>query len=165
MAQATDHRLITTRPVSGIEPPVTKRLIAGLNQNLANLTDLATAYKQAHWNVTGTDFSQLHELFDHFTNQARDYADTVAERAVTLGGTAHGTIQAAVHNSVLSPFPLDERDETRLLEGLLQRIDRVALELREAMKASDDELATQDVYVEVLRGIEKQRWMLQAHLI
>jgi DNA-binding ferritin-like protein len=32
------------------------------------------------------------------------------------------------------------------------------------MDASADEAATQDVYIEVVRGIEKQRWMLQAHL-
>jgi DNA-binding ferritin-like protein len=32
------------------------------------------------------------------------------------------------------------------------------------MDASADEAATQDVYVEVVRGIEKQRWMLEAHL-
>jgi DNA-binding ferritin-like protein len=32
------------------------------------------------------------------------------------------------------------------------------------MDESADEAATQDVYTEVVRGIEKQRWMLQAHL-
>jgi DNA-binding ferritin-like protein len=32
------------------------------------------------------------------------------------------------------------------------------------MDASADATATQDVYSEVVRGIEKQRWMLQAHL-
>jgi hypothetical protein len=29
---------------------------------------------------------------------------------------------------------------------------------------SDELAATQDIYVDVVRGIEKQRWMLQAHL-
>jgi DNA-binding ferritin-like protein len=32
------------------------------------------------------------------------------------------------------------------------------------MDTSTDDLATQDVFIEVVRGIEKQRWMLQAHL-
>ncbi len=148
----------------GIEPALGDRLIAGLNQSLANLTDLATAYKQAHWNVVGIDFSQLHELFDELHNQARAHVDEVAERAVALGGLADGTIQAAVENSTLAAFPRDERGERPLLEALVERIDRLTADLRRAMEASTDEPATQDVYVEILRGIEKQRWMLQAHL-
>ena len=131
------------------------RLIDDLNQNLATLTDLATDYKQAHWNVVGRDFSQLHELFDTFTDETRAFADLVAERGVQLGGAAHGTIQAAADASSLPPFPLDE---------LLTRVDTTAVELRTAMDGSADEAATQDVYTEAVRGIEKQRWMLAAHL-
>ena len=37
-------------------------------------------------------------------------------------------------------------------------------ELRQAMEASAEEPATQDVYTEIVRGIEKQRWMLRARL-
>jgi DNA-binding ferritin-like protein len=32
------------------------------------------------------------------------------------------------------------------------------------MDASADEAATEDVFIEVLRGIEKQHWMLREHL-
>jgi starvation-inducible DNA-binding protein len=151
-------------PVPGVDSRLNERLIADLNQSLANLTDLAVAYKQAHWNVVGIDFAQLHELFDELHDQARGFIDEVAERAVALGGVADGTIQAAVENTTLAPFPRDERGERLLLEALTQRIDRLNADMRKAMEASADEPATQDVYVEILRGIEKQRWMLQAHL-
>jgi starvation-inducible DNA-binding protein len=160
MARAT----MVTRTVPGLSDERQSRLVTGLNQNLAGLTDLAAAYKQAHWNVIGIDFAQLHELFDQFSAQTRGYMDVVAERAVTIGGTARGTIQAAVEGSVLPPFPVEERDEVRLLTELVGRVDALTAELRQAMDASADEAATQDVYVEVVRGIEKQRWMLQAHL-
>jgi starvation-inducible DNA-binding protein len=151
-------------PVPGVDSRLNERLIADLNQSLANLTDLAVAYKQAHWNVVGIDFAQLHELFDELHDQARGFIDEVAERAVALGGVADGTIQAAAENTTLAPFPRDERGERLLLEALTQRIDRLNADMRKAMEASADEPATQDVYVEILRGIEKQRWMLQAHL-
>ena len=152
------------RGVPGVDHAVRERLIDGLNQNLATLTDLATDYKQAHWNVVGRDFSQLHELFDTLTDETRAFADLIAERAVQLGGAAHGTVQAAAENTSLPPFPLDERDERALLEELLTRVDTTAAELRAAMDGSADEAATQDIYTEVVRGIEKQRWMLAAHL-
>jgi DNA-binding ferritin-like protein len=32
------------------------------------------------------------------------------------------------------------------------------------MDASADEAATQDLYIDVVRGIEKQRWMIWSHL-
>jgi len=155
---------IVNRSVPGVGPEVRSALVVGLNQQLASLSDLAAAYKQAHWNVVGTDFSQLHALFDQFADQAREYVDTVAERAVALGGTARGTIQAAAEQSALPAFPLDERCEGHLLEALVERIDILNGELRQAMESTANEPATQDVYIEVVRGIEKQRWMLQAHL-
>jgi starvation-inducible DNA-binding protein len=155
---------IVHRTVPNVDEALRSRLVVGLNQSLASLSDLAAAYKQAHWNVVGIDFSQLHELFDQFADQTRDYVDTIAERAVTLGGVARGTIQAAVEQSTLPAFPLAEQDETQLLKELVGRIDILDSDLRQQMISTADEPATQDVYIEVVRGIEKQRWMLQAHL-
>jgi starvation-inducible DNA-binding protein len=155
---------VVNRYAPGIDESLRTSLVVGLNQNLASLSDLAAAYKQAHWNVVGADFSQLHELFDQFADQMREYVDVVAERVVTLGGNARGTIQAAVEQSALAPFPLEERCEVHLLEALVGRIDTLITGLRRAMTDSADEPATQDVYIEVVRGVEKQRWMLQAHL-
>jgi starvation-inducible DNA-binding protein len=155
---------MVNRAVPGLDEESRARLVLGLNQTLATLSDLAAAYKQAHWNVVGADFSQLHELFDQLADQAREYVDVVAERAVTLGGTARGTIQAAVEQSALPAFPLDERCAEHLLEALVARIDILDGDLRQAIDTTASEPATQDVYIEVVRGIEKQRWMLQAHL-
>ena len=89
----------------------------------------------------------------------------MAERAVALGGVARGTIQAAVEHTSLPAFPLEERCERHLIEELVGRIDKLDADLRQAMTDTADEPATQDVYIEVVRGIEKQRWMLQAHLV
>ena len=150
--------------VPGLDEQLRAWLIVGLNQQLASLTDLATAYKHAHWNVIGIDFAQPHVLFDQFADQTRDFVDLIAERAVTIGGVARGTIQAAVEHSALPAFPVEERDEVRLLEELVQRTDILAADLRVAMDGSAAEAATQDIYIEVVRGIEKQRWMLQSHL-
>ena len=150
--------------VLGLDGELREHLVASLNQSLANLTDLAAMYEQAHWNVAGPDFAQLHELFDRFADQTRDYMDMVAERAVTLGGTARGTIQAVAEFSSLNAFPQTERSQWRLVEELVLRLEHVASDLRHAMDASADEAATEDVFIEVVRGIEKQHWMLREHL-
>ena len=140
------------------------RLVRGLNETLSNLSDLAAAYKQAHWNILGPSFTQLHELTDRFAGQTREYIDLVAERAVAVGGVAHGTIQAAVKTTSLPPFPLEERDEEQLLTALVASVRRTVEELRRAADGTEADLVTQDLYLEVLHGTEKQLWMLQAHL-
>ena len=154
----------TSAGVLGLDGDLRDHLVEHLNQSLANLTDLASAYDHAHWNVAGPHFAQLHELFDRFADQTRTYMDMLAERAVTLGGTARGTIQAVAEASTLPAFPLTERSQWRLVEELILRLEHVASDLRQAMDASADEAATEDVFIEVLRGIEKQHWMLREHL-
>jgi starvation-inducible DNA-binding protein len=148
----------------GIDGDLRDHLVARLNQNLVNLTDLASAYDQAHWNVAGPNFAALHELFGRFADQTREHMDMLAERAVTLGGTARGTIQAVAESSSLPAFPLSERSQWQLVEELIRRLEHVATDLRQAMDASADEAATEDVFIEVLRGVEKQHWMLREHL-
>jgi starvation-inducible DNA-binding protein len=139
-------------------------LVRGLNRNLANITSLVLAYKQAHWNLQGPGFAQLHELFDRFANQTREYADLVAERAVTLHGTAHGTIEGTVKETILQAFPLEEHREEPLLKELVERVVAAIKEIRKGINDSEGDLPTQDIYIEIARGLEKQEWMLRSHL-
>lgn len=153
-----------SKEVAATNRNVRERLVRELNLNLANMTSLATAYKQAHWNLQGPGFAQLHELFDRFADQAREYADLVAERAVTLQGTAHGTIEGAVKETTLQPFPLDEHREDALLKALVERANAAITEIRKGINGSEEDLPTQDVYIEISRGLEKHEWMLRSHL-
>src|SRR5690606_27486001 len=65
-----------------------------LNARLADAIDLALQLKQAHWNIKGTTFLMLHELFDKLHEETEGYVDDLAERCVQLGGTAMGTLGA-----------------------------------------------------------------------
>jgi starvation-inducible DNA-binding protein len=163
-ANRNRSRINIQRAVEGVDDALTGRLVGELNQALANLTHLAMDYKQAHWNVVGRDFAQLHKLFDKFTDQTRTFADLAAERAVMFGSPVHGTLHAAAKATQLPPFPEEARDETELLEQLVVAIQVVDECLARAIDVSEDEPRTQDVFVEIARGIEMQRWMLQSHL-
>ena len=162
MLQHLEARAIANLP--GLDWALAESLAHRLNRDLATLTDLTAVYKQAHWNVLGSNFTELHRLFDQLADETRAFADLVAERAVTLGGVAHGTVQAVVESTALGPFPVNERDERRLLQEVSRRVESAVEELREAIVASAEEPVTQDLYIEIARAIEKQRWMLLAHL-
>jgi starvation-inducible DNA-binding protein len=155
---------LSIQALPGVDWDVRTRIVARLNHDLATLTDLSTAYKQAHWNVLGGGFAQLHLLFDRFAAETRAYVDDIAERALALGGIARGTIQTTAEHTALPAFPPEERDELRLLHELSLRVDATAQEIRVAIAATSQEPVTQDLYINIARGVEEQRWMLLAHI-
>src|ERR1041385_7306526 len=86
---------------------VREQVITLLNQHLADTFDLYSQTKQAHWNVKGAQFFQLHELFDKLAADTLVYVDDIAERVTTLGGTALGTSRMASAASRLPDYPAD----------------------------------------------------------
>src|SRR5438876_8267556 len=86
---------------------VRRAMIDLLNQQLADVLDLGMQAKQAHWNVKGPHFIGLHELFDKVAEELEEFTDDIAERAVELGGVAHGTSHIVSKHSRLKAYPLD----------------------------------------------------------
>jgi starvation-inducible DNA-binding protein len=90
-----------------IPPDRRAKVVTVLNQNLADAFDLQSQVKQAHWNVKGSDFWQLHKLFDEVAERAEEWVDELAERVTALGGYATGTVRMAAASSTLPVFPTD----------------------------------------------------------
>ena len=141
-------------------------MIALLNQELADLSDLQSQTKQAHWNVKGMYFIALHKLFDELAEAVEDYTDDIAERATELGGVAMGTARTAAANSRLPEFPMAALDGQSLVTALVERYGVAANNLRAdidtAAQAGDADTA--DLFTEVSRGMDKHLWFLEAHL-
>ena len=62
-----------------------------LNQRLADAVNLQMRMKQAHWNVKGSSFIALHELFDQVSEAVENHVDMIAERIVQFDGIADGS--------------------------------------------------------------------------
>jgi starvation-inducible DNA-binding protein len=75
-----------------------RQLIELLKARLADAFDLYSQLKQAHWNVQGSDFIQLHELHDTIAADVLARVDTIAERATTLGGLAQVPLKRTPDN-------------------------------------------------------------------
>ena len=142
------------------------KVIELLNKTLAATLDLKTQTKQAHWNVKGTDFYQLHELFDEMAGELEEYVDMVAERATALGGTALGTARIAASESILPEYPLDAVGGIEHITALADRYSAYGKHVREAIDTTDElgDADTADMYTEISRTIDKRLWFLEAHL-
>ena len=157
-------RMFTSRVDLAAE--IKERMIGLLNQQLADTFDLYSQTKQAHWNVRGAQFFQLHELFDKLAEVVEEHVDLIAERATVLGGLAMGTARLAAAASRLSELPLDVTASLPCVEAVASRYAALATTTRAAIdtatKAGDADTA--DLFTEVSRGLDKALWFLEAHL-
>lgn len=148
--------------------PVDKRssVVQLLNERLADLIDLGLQTKQAHWNVKGPNFIAIHELFDDVAEEIEEYIDTVAERAVALGGIAEGTVAAVHKRTRLPAYPIHITAWRDHIEALSTALASAGKAVRAAIKQADElgDDDTADVFTQVSRGLDKSLWFVESHL-
>ena len=140
-------------------------LVDLLNARLADTFDLYSQVKQAHWNVKGSDFIQLHELYDQIAESVLEYMDTIAERATTLGGLATGTTRMAAAASTLEEYPVDAVAGMDTVTAIADRLGAYGASIRAAIEVALelDDQGTADLFIEVSRTIDKHLWFVEAH--
>lgn len=144
-----------------------QQVVVMLNTTLAITTDLRTQAKQAHWNVKGKDFFQLHELFDEMANELEAFNDMIAERVTALAGTAMGTARTAAQESILPEYDFRAVGGMEHVALLAERYALCGKHLRESIARADEcnDQGTNDLYIEISRTIDQRLWFLEAHLV
>ena len=161
-----EHEVNGLQPTKNDIPEERRRtLVELLNARLADALDLRDQAKQAHWNVKGPMFYELHKLFDEIAAAVTGHSDEIAERAVALGGTAEGTVDAVARKSQLPDYPVDIRNGTDHVEALSTSLATFGRLLRESVRQAEDleDVATVDLFTEVVRDIDKFTWFVEAH--
>jgi starvation-inducible DNA-binding protein len=156
---------MTLNPTHNDLPAKTRgAIVTLLNARLADAIDLAGAMKHAHWNVKGPAFIALHELFDKLYAEQADYVDTIAERAVQLGGTAEGRLRPVAAASGLKPYPdVQGAAHVAALASMLAAFaKRVRADIDTSDAAGDKDTA--DMFTGISRGLDKALWFVEAHL-
>lgn len=142
------------------------QLVAILNQSLADLTDLHSQTKFAHWNVKGPNFIALHKLFDELADELAEHVDEIAERVTALGGVAHGTTRQAAGTSRLPEFPVNTFHGSDVVAALADRFAAVGKTVRAAIDetAKLGDADTADLFTGISRDLDKALYFLEAHL-
>jgi starvation-inducible DNA-binding protein len=144
-----------------------KAAIGILQARLSDALDLEAQMKQAHWNVRGLNFYQLHLLFDAIHAEVEEFVDTIAERITALGGVADGRVQTTAKSTTLYEYAL----QTHGGEPHLRAVAAVLAQFAKAVRADIETAAalpdadTADVLTEVSRRTDKQLWFVEAHFI
>jgi starvation-inducible DNA-binding protein len=136
-----------------------------LQTHLAASLDLASQAKQAHWNIKGTSFIALHELFDTIHTETMDQADMLAERLVILGGQTKATVRATAAQTGLTEYPLDASDQADHVEAFSSALAEFGGAVRKAIGEAEDigDAVTADLLTEITRAVDKSLWFVEAH--
>lgn len=147
----------------------TSEIAAGVAQFLTpvviDLEAMVVNGKQAHWHLRGDSFIAVHELLDSVVEHAQEYADTTAERIVALGLPLDARLETVAKKSTLPGLSDGFVPWKQTVAEVVALLDAALVTVRAAIKGLDDiDLSSQDVAIEVERGLTKDRWLLQAHL-
>lgn len=135
-----------------------------LNASLANTLYSVLASKFAHWNVKGTGFYPAHKLFDDVYQFYSESADILGERITALGGTAEGLIGEVSANSTIVYMATDTDLVATHMHAMAQMLGQVANGYRHGAAITEEDIATQDVFIQLARDADKLLYFLEADL-
>ncbi|MBM7818502.1 starvation-inducible DNA-binding protein [Cellulosimicrobium cellulans] len=156
MSAPTIHRATTRFEAS-------EALRSHLQRVLVALVDLHVQGKQAHWNVTGRGFRDLHLQLDEVVDVAREHSDTVAERMRALQVVPDGRTETVATTTDLSPYPAGLVSVGDTVDAIVERLAQTVEVVREVHDGVDAEDPTSaDILHEIIADLEKQAWFLSS---
>ena len=150
----------------GLNEKARQQVIDILNNRLSDAMVLYTKTRNYHWNVTGMEFIQLHELFEKQYDELADSIDEIAEHVRKLGGFAFGTLDEFKQHSNIEEQPGRIPNAEEMIRNLMNDHEAVIRQLREDADTTEelDDMFTNDFLIGLAHGHEKMAWFLRAHI-
>jgi len=139
------------------------QLTAHLQRVLVDLIELHIQGKQAHWNVVGTNFRDLHLQLDEVVDAAREASDTIAERMRALDAVPDGRSDTVAVTTTLPQFPAFEQNTTDVVDLITARVYATVDTLRTVHDDVDaEDPSTADLLHQIIDSLEKLAWMIKS---
>jgi starvation-inducible DNA-binding protein len=139
------------------------KLAGNLQRALVDLIELHLQGKQAHWNVVGTNFRDMHLQLDELVDFARAGSDTVAERLRALDAVPDGRSNIVAATTTLPQLPAYELSTADTVDLVTTRVYGVVDTLREVHDDVDAEDPTSaDILHQLIDGLEKLAWLIKS---
>jgi starvation-inducible DNA-binding protein len=140
-----------------------KTVAEALQGELVDLVDLSLVAKQVHWNVVGPRFRSVHLQLDEVVATARQYSDTVAERASALGISPDGRAASVSAGSSIGTVKEGWLKDDDAVATLVAALSSVIGKARERMTAVGKlDPVTEDIFIQLTGDLEKEHWMFVA---
>lgn len=136
-------------------------VITELNQCLTTTYALSALAQNAHWNVTGPTFSELHELFGDIYDYTSEAVDDLAERIRQLDRFVTVDLAAfQMRAGITQPVP--PKTSTEWLSAVLAGVDKAIGDMGKLKSAAGNaqDLDVQDLGVQISQKLKKFRWKI-----
>ena len=150
----------------GISKAHLQPLATMLNTLLADEYVLYTKTRNYHWNVTASNFMELHKLFEGQYEELDTVIDDIAERSRALGHYSLGSLK-----QFLAVTRLTEDDKAttakQMLQNLLNDHETIIRILRNDIQVAADkykDVGTSDFFTGLLKQHEKTAWFIRSYL-
>lgn len=157
------HKKTFIQPNIGLEIDVRIPVVEILNASLANEAVLTQKTRNAHWNVSGKDFFELHILFETQYKQLNEISDKIAGRVRMMGGIAIASFEEFIKHSQIMEHDTEIPDNLHLLADHETVIRILRENIRKCSEEYEDE-GTVELLVGVMSLHEKIAWMLRAYI-
>jgi len=139
------------------------QLSGNLQRVLVDLIELHLQGKQAHWNVVGTNFRDLHLQLDELVDFAREASDTIAERMRALDVVPDGRSDTVTAGTSLPQFPAYEHSTAEVVDLITARVYATVDTLRAVHDEVDaEDPSTADILHQLIDGLEKLAWLIKS---
>lgn len=146
-----------------LEESAANKVVAALQQLLADYQVFYTNIRGFHWNIKGHGFFVLHSKFEDMYNDAAEKADELAERILMLGGTPVNKFSEYLKVSRVKEISgVSCGDEA--LKNILETYSLFIAEERKLLSLASElgDEATVALMSDYLKEQEKTVWMLVA---
>jgi starvation-inducible DNA-binding protein len=149
-----------------LEKNVTEPICEGLNILLASFQALYIQYQKHHFVVEGSEFSQLHELFEEYYGATAGHVHDLGERLNGLGGVPVASFAKLGQMCCFTPEEDGVFDCRSMVEHDLASEQEVikALRRQAAQAESLGDRATRYLYEQILLKTEERAYHLNHFL-
>ena len=138
-------------------------LATNLQMVLTDLIELQLQGKQAHWNIVGPNFRDLHLQLDELVAATRAFADEAAERMRALHALPDGRSATIAAGTRLEPFPEGLTATKDAVKLVTARVERAVQTMRDVHDQVDEEdPTTADLLHAFIARLEQLAWMINA---
>lgn len=140
-----------------------KTLTDNMQSVLVDLVELHLQGKQAHWNVVGKNFRDMHLQLDEIIEDARLFADQMAERMRALHAVPDGRSAVVAKGTSLNEFPsglVDTKDTVSMVVAMLEAAVGRMREVHDQVDEEDP--TTADILHGFIEKLEQYAWMVDA---
>ena len=142
---------------------MSNKLVTKLELLLSNSYALTIKTQNYHWNVVGSNFVALHQLFGDQYQELFTAIDEIAERIRSFGVLVEADLLYFSQNSQIT-VPKKSNNAEKMVSDLATGHQTIIDSLLEAIKIAQDnkDEGTADLFIRRIQVHQKALWMLQS---